>query len=121
MPESAEFNPTNKGTLRPYAKPLTVQGDHFEPMELPDFEFDICLPETASPDNPITIFTLYYTPKIISTIVQNTNSYHREPQDSSKPHSRANKWYSTDEGEIYSYFALRIYMMVYPLNEIAGY
>jgi hypothetical protein len=31
--------------------------------------------ENVSPDNPITLFTLYYTPEIIELIVKKTNKY----------------------------------------------
>jgi hypothetical protein len=37
MPEETIFDPTDKGTLRPNAKPLRVKGDAFYPMKLPDF------------------------------------------------------------------------------------
>jgi hypothetical protein len=91
MPEDAEFDPTDQGTLRPKVRPLTKKRDHFEPIEIPDFEFDICLLEHVSPDNPIIIFSLYYNPEIISTIFSSTNSYSREPKDSSKLDTRAIK------------------------------
>jgi hypothetical protein len=77
MPEDTVFDPTNKGTLCPNAKPLQKKGDAFQPMQLPDFGWEITLPENASPDDPITLFTLYYTPEIIDLIVEKTNKYVR--------------------------------------------
>lgn len=109
MPEQAEFDTTDQGSLRPKAPPLTKKGDPFDPMEIPDFEFDIMLPDTASPDDPITLFTLYYNPEMISKIVSNINSYVRMPKDPEKPWCRANKWYPTCDSDIYVYFAFRIY------------
>jgi hypothetical protein len=121
MPEDTEFDPTDKGTLRPNAPPLRNKGDVFKPMQLPNFGWEINLPEDASPDDPITLFTMYYTPEIIDMIVEKTNSYLREPKDESSPYARANKWYPTCHGEIYVYFAIRIYMTLYICNEIADY
>jgi hypothetical protein len=89
MPENAEFDPTDQGTLCPNALLLQKKGEHFDPIEIPDFELEITFPEHISPDDPITLFTLYYTPKIMSTIVSNTNSYSRKPEESLKPRSRA--------------------------------
>jgi hypothetical protein len=73
MPEDIINNPTNKGTKRPNTKPLLKAGHKFTPIILPDFNFEITLSDNVSPDNLITLFTMYYTPKIINTIVQYTN------------------------------------------------
>jgi hypothetical protein len=73
MPEETVFNPTHKGTLRPNAKPLRKKGNTFQPMKLPDyFSWEIALQEHVSPDDPITLFTLYYTPEIMDIIVEKT-------------------------------------------------
>jgi hypothetical protein len=50
-------------------------------MKLPDFGWEINLPEHAFPDDPISLFTLYYTPEIMDLIVQKTNEYAREHID----------------------------------------
>ena len=89
MPEDIINDPTDKGTKRPNAKPLLKAGHQFIPMILPDFEFDITLPDDVSPDDLITLFTMYYTLEIIDTIVQYTNQYQREPRDLSRPDARA--------------------------------
>ena len=121
MPEDTVFDPTDKGTLRPDAKLLRKKGDTFKPLNLPAFGYEITLPENASPDDPITLFTIYYTLKIIDMIVKHTNDYVRKPQDESCPHARAKDWYPTCRGEIYLYFAVRVYMTLYVCNEIADY
>jgi hypothetical protein len=90
MPEKTVFDPTDKGTLRPNAKLLRKKGAAFYPMKLPDFGWEITLPDHISPDDPITLFTMYYTPEIIDIIVEKTNEYQREPQDNSCPRARAN-------------------------------
>ena len=64
-------------------------------MELPDFGWDITLLENASPDDPITLFTMYYTLEIIDLIVENTNKYIQEPQNNSLPYIQANAQYPT--------------------------
>ena len=91
MPEDTIFDSTDKGTLRPNAKPLRAKGDVFKPMKLPNFAWEITLPENTSPDDPTTLFTMYYTPEIINTIVKKTNNYLREPTDDSCLRARANE------------------------------
>jgi nitric oxide reductase large subunit len=90
-------------------------------MQLPQFGWEITLPEDVSPDNPITLFTIYYTPEIIDLIVEKTNGYMRKPQDKSCPYIRANNWYLTYYKEIYIYLAIRIYISLYVDNEITDY
>jgi hypothetical protein len=90
-------------------------------MQLPQFGWEITLPDNVSPDNPITLFTMYYIPEIIDLIVEKINSYLREPQDNSCPRIRVKEWYLTSCGEIYIYLAIRIYMILYVDNEIADY
>jgi hypothetical protein len=77
MPELTVFDSTDKGTLRPDKELLESTGDKFVPIKLPDFDWEIHLPENTSPDNPITLFTIYYTPEIMDMIIKNTNNYTR--------------------------------------------
>jgi hypothetical protein len=121
MPKDTIFDSTDKETLRPNTKPLHTKGDTFKPIELPDFGWEIALPENTSPDNPITLFTIYYTPEIIDLIVEKTNKYRRDPQNDSCPYTRANKWYPTCRGEIYIYFVICIYITLHIDNEISDY
>jgi len=90
-------------------------------MRLPNWGWEITLPENTSPDDPITLFTMYYMPEIIDLIVEKTNNYRREPQDNSLSRARANRWYLTCRGEIYLYFVIRIYMTLHVDNEIVDY
>ena len=121
MPESIEFDPTDKGTLRPNVPPLRDHGTKFIPMECPDFELQITLPYHVSPDDPITLFTLYYTEELISSIVRYTNNLPREAQDPTKQKARANGWYPTSQKEIYIFFAIRIYMTLFAMDDVADY
>jgi hypothetical protein len=121
MSEDTVFNPTDKGTLRPHAKPLRSKGDAFKPMQLPDFGWEITLPDHTSPNDPITLFTMYYTLEIMDMIVERTNEYTRKLVDDSLPYARANQWYPTCREELYIFFAIRIYMTLVVLNEISDY
>jgi len=122
MSKDTVFDSTDRGTLRPNLKPLHKKGNAFNPIELPHFDPQITLPDYISSDNPIALFTLYYTPEIIELIVQKTNKHIRLPKngdDSSR--ARANEWYPIYSGEIYIYFAIQIYMTLFVCNEIYDY
>jgi hypothetical protein len=121
MAEGTEPDPTDQGTQRPNAPPLQERGNKFIPFDCPDFEFEITLPMYTSPDDPITLFTLYYTPEIIKSIVLHTNNVQRKAQDPSKANARANQWYPTYAGEIYLYLAIRIYMTLFVIDKVADY
>ena len=75
MPEDTVFNPTDRGILRPNTKPLREKGDTFIPMKLPNFGWEVNLPEHNSPGDPITLFTIYYIPEIMDIIIEYTNNY----------------------------------------------
>jgi hypothetical protein len=90
MPELTVFDSTDKGTLRPDEEPLESTGDEFVPMKLPYFGWEIHLLENTSPDDPITLFTMYYTPEIIDMIAENTNNYARRPKNESLAYTRVN-------------------------------
>jgi hypothetical protein len=69
MPEDIIDDLTDMGTKRPNAKPLLKAGRQFTLMILPDFDFEITFSDEVFSDDPITLFTMYYTPEIIDTIV----------------------------------------------------
>lgn len=79
MQEDTVFDSTDKGTLCPNVPPLLAHGDAYFPMKLPDYPPEIRLPDTVNPDNPPSLFTMYYTPEIIDWIVEKTNQYVRNP------------------------------------------
>jgi hypothetical protein len=121
MPEDTVFDSTDRGTLRPNEDALQTSGTTFKPMKLPYWGWEITLPEHVSPDDPITLFSMYYTPEFIQQIVERTNQYLRKPKDDSRPYARANGWYPTCSTEIYLYFAIRIYITLHIENEISDY
>ncbi len=75
MLELIIFDSTNRGTLRPDDEPLESTGDKFVPVKLPHLRWEIYLPENTSPNDPITLFTIYYTPEMMDMIVESTNNY----------------------------------------------
>jgi hypothetical protein len=81
MPNLIVFDSIDKGILRPDKESLESAGDKFVLMKLPYFGWEIYLPENISPDDPIILFTIYYTPEIMDMIIQNTNNYIRQPKD----------------------------------------
>jgi hypothetical protein len=85
MPEDTEADPIDPGTRRPNTKLLKTKGDHFELMKLVDCDPAIHLLEYVSPDNPITLFILYYPPEIIEYIIEITNLNPREPRNLQLP------------------------------------
>jgi hypothetical protein len=89
MPETTKTDPTDLGTRRPKSQPLTAKRDHFEPMKLPDFSLEIYLLDHVSPEDPISLFIMYYPPAIIKYIVQITNLNPREPRNPEYPYTRA--------------------------------
>jgi hypothetical protein len=72
-------DPTDRETKRLNAKPIITAAHKFFPIHLPDFDFEITLPDDVSPDDPISLFTIYYTSEIVEKIVQYTNDYQQEP------------------------------------------
>jgi hypothetical protein len=121
MSEYTEPDPTDPGTLRPNVPPIESRGDEFVPMKCPDFDLEITLPDHVSPDDPITLYTLYYTPEIINQIVLYTNNVPRQPQDRTRPNARASTWYPTSCPEVYIFLGIRIYMTLFAMDDVADY
>ncbi len=44
-------------------------------MNLPDFGQEITLLEDMSIDDPITLFTMYYPPRIMNIVIKKINEY----------------------------------------------
>ncbi len=116
-----EKDPTDAGTLRPNIQPLKEAGQAFIPMEIPDFDVKIMLPEGVSINNPITIFLLYYPRYIIDRIVLYTNQFAIEVPDELRPRSKKKPWFPTTAAEIYIFLAIRIYMTRHPENKASDY
>lgn len=119
--DNVENDPTDPATKRPNSPPLKSAGSEFIPMDIPEFGYEIHLPEDVSCDDPISIFDLYYSPEIMAQIVQYTNDVEREPEVPGKPGCRAAKWYPTCQSELYTYLGIRVYMTTHIENEISDY
>jgi hypothetical protein len=90
MLKNTIFNSINKRTLYFNVKFLQIKRDAFYLIKLLDFKWEITLLKNASSNNPITLFIIYYTLKIINIIVERINKYIRELKDDSLPYARAN-------------------------------
>ena len=75
MLEHTIFHPTDKGTLRPNEDAIYKTEKAFKPIQLLDWDWEVMLLEDVSPDDPITLFTMYYTPEIIDLIVKKINEH----------------------------------------------
>ncbi|PVH69726.1 hypothetical protein DL98DRAFT_578195, partial [Cadophora sp. DSE1049] len=64
---------------------------------------------------------MYFTSEIMEWIVQKTNNHIRDAEDHSNPYARPLLWYPTTAGELYVYFAIRIYMTYNIQHEISDY
>jgi hypothetical protein len=60
---------TNRGTKQPNTKPLLKARHKFILMILSDFDFKIIFFDNVFSDDLIFLFIIYYTLKIINTIV----------------------------------------------------
>jgi hypothetical protein len=69
MPKDTITNPTDPGTRRPKAQPLKAKGNTFIFIKLLDFETEIYLLDNTFPDNPITLFIIYYSLEIVKQII----------------------------------------------------
>ena len=119
MPKDTVFNPTDLGTLRPNEPPIPKAGAAFQPLETDDRPTHIHLPDGVTPLDLYSLFKLYYLLEIIERIVDATNQYTRKIGASNN--ARRMGWYATCIQEIYIYFALRIYIMICMLPELANY
>lgn len=106
MSAHVQNDPTDPATKRPNSPPLKSTGSAFTPTKIDQFGYDIKLPASASCDDPISIFDLYYSPEIIDQLVQYINNYQRNPQDPEKRHVRALAWYPTCCAELYTFLAI---------------
>jgi hypothetical protein len=121
MPEATRHDTTDKGTLRLNAKPIPKTETHFEPIQLLLKPFQIALPDTVSPNEPLSLFLLYFNSEMIEIIAQSTNLYMPSTDELLTERARVVEWYRTLPGELYIYLAIRIYTTLYVENEISNY
>ena len=79
------------------------------------------LPE-GLPCRASSVFGLFFTEKILQTLIDNTNRYaanHSHHQDDDKPYART--WFDTTVSELRAYIATYIYMGVHKEPRIESY
>ena len=82
-----------------------------------------CLPPNTNTNNPIALFNLFYTNKIIDKLIEQTNAYTDEQQaleDEDAPPTRR-KWIPTFREELYTYFGVLIHIGLTAESAIKNY
>jgi hypothetical protein len=95
MSSNTQNDPTDPATKCPNSPPLNCIRNKFIPMDIPEFGYEIQLPKSASCDDSIFLFDLYYSLEIKEKLVQYINKAQHNSKDSQKPHCHAANWYST--------------------------
>jgi hypothetical protein len=63
-------DPTDpRGTLRPNLPPETSTGDHYIPLNCPDFSPTVNLPSRVDCGSPIALWDLFFGPDILKDII----------------------------------------------------
>jgi hypothetical protein len=75
----------------------------YTPIEIIEHAAEIHLPEGTR--TPFEIFSLFWSPELIDTIVTNTNSYARRTHT-----DQSHKWKDVNTPELYVFFGIIIYM-----------
>jgi hypothetical protein len=105
-------DPTDpRGTLRPNLPPETGTGDHYVPLNCPDFSPTINLPPGVDKGDPIAIWDLFFSSNILENIVKHTNKKGISLQ---KPDE---VWKDLDLPELYAYLAILFYMGLHIEND----
>lgn len=121
MANRTEFDPIDKGTLRPVEPAIQSVGDAFKPLHVLDRPTYIILPDDVYPTNPFSLFNLYYTIEIMDYIVNITNEYDRAVSKTPEGRARGIDWHPTNRQEMYIFLSIRIYMTLHVENEIKDY
>jgi hypothetical protein len=105
-------DPTDpRGTPRPNLPPETGTGDHYVPLNCPDFSPTIHLPPGVDRGSPIAIWDLFFGPDLLKDIVKHTNKKGISLQ---KPDE---VWKDLDLPELYAYLAILFYMGLHIEND----
>ena len=109
------------GTLQPNLPPEPATGTQFEPMSHPDFRYRINLPSTVNPMYLLEIWDLFFPEEVVDILVQNTNKSGLYWANIGPRNRRAVVWQDVTVTEMYSYFAILIYIGLYIENQIEQY
>jgi hypothetical protein len=106
-----------KGTQRPNIPPPPLNGTHFIPLETHNFTHTINLPLGVN-SKPFAIWDIFFPIEQLAIIVENTNKNgQRWPKTG--PYTR--KWKDICIQELYTFFAIIIYMGIHIENDIESY
>jgi hypothetical protein len=116
-------DPTDPGTLRPNDEPEVIPGSCFDIRDWPQFDAQRCLPSDIDNIDPFALWSLFLTPEVLQTIVENTNknAVFRSQTLVLKPESRQREWVDLDLPELYTWLALYIYMGMHIENSRKDY
>jgi len=122
MLENIVGDPTDpKGTLQPNLHLEIGSGDHYKPLFCPEFDCIINLPAGIDRTNPLAIWSLFFTPKCLQNIVQNTNKKGRSWLGPEHQGDYDRQWKDIDMSDLYIFFAILIYMALYIENDTKDY
>jgi len=96
-------------------------GAHFTPLKCPEFDFRVNLPPHVNAHDPIAIFDLFFTPKQMLILVENTNRSGPYSHRIGPHNARALEWRDCLVEELYAYLGILIYMGLHPENDIDQY
>jgi hypothetical protein len=104
-----------EGTKRPNLDPAPEKGSEYVPMPTPHFAYKIHLPDDINELDAFGIWSQFFNQTQMQNIAIWTNSYAQKYDNKKAP------WIDTWLEELYAYFAILIYMALYPLNDIDLY
>jgi hypothetical protein len=110
-----------KGTLRPNLHPEIGIGDHYEPLQCPEFDRIINLTAGIDRTDPLAIRSLFFTPEPLWNIIQNTNKKGRSWLGLEHRGNYADQWKDINMSDLYIYFAVVIYMALHIENYTQDY
>lgn len=110
-----------QGTLRPNLPPEPITGTQFDPMPHTDFQHRTDLPNTVDPMQPLQIWDLFFTEEMMDILVRNTNSAGPYWTRVGPRQAKLPVWQDVTITELYTYFAILIYMALHIENKIAQY
>ncbi|RFU33083.1 hypothetical protein B7463_g3217, partial [Scytalidium lignicola] len=120
-PTNAVPDSTDLGTLRPNFEPVVEVGETFTPLICPEFNHKINLPPNIKPNDPLGIFTLFFSRPVVKELVENTNKSYQEALGKGTVKESYPKWAPLTVEELYLYLGIRVYMSLTVLKQLKYY
>jgi hypothetical protein len=110
-----------EGTLRPDVPPQNEIGNKafFMPLECPYFKHQDTLPKGVDKSDPFGLFSTFFTPVILESIIENTNKNAPLPTSERGPYSYP--WTPLTIPEFYTFLGALIYMGLHYEFDIKTY